>query len=61
MIRYRETHTGSTKVYLDRVYVGTIVKHGTMWHYQPKGRRNPPGDSFPSVSAVKRSLETENA
>lgn len=56
-IKYSETRTGSIKVILDGKYVGSIVKNGVYWHYQPKGRGNPPGESLSSVAAVKRSLE----
>lgn len=56
-IRYQETRTGSFKVYLERQYVGSIVRNGMGWHYQPKGRGNPPGRTFSTVAAVKGSLE----
>lgn len=58
-IKYRETHTGSVKVYLDGQYVGTIVRNGIFWHYQPKGRGNPPGESRGSIAAIKLLLESE--
>jgi hypothetical protein len=63
VITYQETQTGSVKVYLDKRYVGSIVKVGfsrgaEMWHYQPKGRHGtPPGASCYSIAAVKRTLE----
>lgn len=57
-ITYSETRTGSIKVKLGGEYVGSIVRNGcAYWHYQPKGRGNPPGDSFTSIESVKRSLE----
>lgn len=59
-ITYREAGapTHSVKVYLDRQYVGSIVRNGPRyWHYQPKGKGNPPGSSYASVEQVKRSLE----
>lgn len=61
MIRYNETRTGSVKVYLDKQYVGSIVKNGpNYWHYQPKGRGTKPGESLTSIAAVKRTLEIGN-
>lgn len=56
-ITYRDTPTGSVKVYLDRQYVGSIVRNGPhYWHYHPKGSHRP-GDSYNSIAEVKRSLE----
>lgn len=61
MIRYQDTRTGSVKVYLERAYVGSIVKNGTGWHYQPKGRGNRPGCTMTSIDKVKQSLATPPA
>jgi len=62
MITYRQrTNKNSIveDVFLDGTKVGTIYPNGRdLWHYQPKGRGNPPGDSLPSVAAVKRTLES---
>lgn len=56
-IRYNETRTGSVKVTLDGDYVGSIVRNGMYWHYQPKGRGTRPGECFNTVGQVKYSLE----
>jgi hypothetical protein len=57
-IRYHEAPvTGHVKVKLDGVYVGSIVRDGRQWRYQPKGLRNPPGRAFDTVGQVKFSLE----
>lgn len=60
MLSYRETRTGSLQVKLDGHYVGSIVRNGPrLWHYQPKGRGTRPGDSYPSIHAVMRTLESD--
>lgn len=51
------TNTGAIKVKLDGEYAGSIVRNGMLWHYQPKGRGNPPGESYSTVEAVKRSID----
>jgi hypothetical protein len=57
-IRYNEAPvTGHVKVKLDGVYVGSIVRDGSGWRYQPKGLRNPPGQLYATVGQVKFSLE----
>ena len=58
-IRYNEDpRTGFIKVKVDGVYTGTIVRNGPfLWCYQPKGLRNPPGESFSTIGGVKFSLE----
>lgn len=44
-------------VRLDGKIVGEIRRVATGYCYKPKGRK--PGDVFPSVEAVKQSLEAE--
>lgn len=57
-IRYNEVPiTGSVKVKLDGVYVGTICRNGPYWHYRPKGKGSVPGSSFNTIGQVKFSLE----
>lgn len=59
MIRYRDTGypTYAIKVILDGKYVGSIVRNGPrFWHYQPKGKGNPPGNSLSTPEQVKADI-----
>lgn len=44
-------------VRLDGKIVGEIIHVATGYRYKPKGRKA--GETFPSIEAVKRSLEAE--
>ena len=61
-LSYRErqrVNSTNIEVRLDGKYVGTIRPNGaSLWHYTPRGTKTP-GESFPSVDAVKRSLEAD--
>lgn len=45
-----------TKVYLDKKLVGCIIEFSNSFYYQPKDTKIK-GESFPTIRAVKRSIE----
>lgn len=60
-ITYIESANATTRVYLNGKLAGTIKPtlkpNSTVWfRYHPKGSKVP-GDSYPSIAAVQRSLE----
>lgn len=57
-ITYHPQKTGNIIVRLDRRKVGEIRERQGGFRYYPKGSASP-GDWFPSLNAIKASLETE--
>lgn len=58
MITYTEIHGSSTVLFnvrLDGKRVGVIRRGPLGFYYKPTG--GPSGDSFPSIEAVKQSIE----
>lgn len=50
-----KTRHWNIDVRLDGRLIGEIISAATGFYYKPKGSK--PGDTFPTVAAVKRSLE----
>lgn len=58
MITYKDGADG-LRVYLDRRRIGTIKPYGNGFRYYPHNAWSAPrGEVFPTIDAVKRSLET---
>lgn len=54
MITYAEEY----RVFLDVKHIGTIKRTPSGWAYYPKGGGHYRGESFSTVAAVKRSIES---